>query len=73
MIWVNPERREVGVWTSVMDRSVLDGESTSDWARGLVLRHGVPLYVTQREGSVRYTLCFEYMAMKTGYRFPGDQ
>jgi hypothetical protein len=69
MIWVNPERREVGVWTTVLERSVLDGESSGDWARGLVLRHGVPLYIGQREGSVRYTLGFEYMAMKTGYTY----
>jgi hypothetical protein len=67
MIWVNPDKREVGVWTTVIERRVVDGETGNDWARGLVLRHGVPLYIGQREGSVRYTLGFEYMAMKTGY------
>ena len=63
MIWVN-ERREVGVWTTVIDRAVLNMEE--EFGRELRLDRGVPMYSRQREGSVRYTLGFEYLAMKTG-------
>lgn len=63
MIWVN-ERREVGVWTTVIDRAVLNTEE--EFGRELRLDRGVPMYSRQREGSVRYTLGFEYLAMKTG-------
>lgn len=74
MIWVN-ERREVGVWTRVLDRTVINMEEEVDitergWSGGLgrerVVRNGVPFYTQQREGTVRYTLGFDYLAMKTG-------
>jgi len=71
MIWVN-ERREVGVWTRVLDRTVISMEEEVESlgagvGRERVLRNGVPLYSRQREGTVRYTLGFDYLAMKTGY------
>jgi len=64
MIWVN-ERREVGVWTTVLDRAVLNMEE--ELGRELRSERGVPMYTRQSEGSVRYTLGFEYLAMKTGF------
>jgi hypothetical protein len=63
MIWVN-ERREVGVWTRVIDRSVIDTEE--EFGRERRLSYSVPAYVRHQEGSVRYTLGFDYLAMKTG-------
>lgn len=72
MIWVN-ERREVGVWTRVLERCVVGfGEEIETGGLGAlgrerILRGGVPMYTRQREGSVRYTLGFEFLAMKTGY------
>jgi len=72
MIWVN-ERREVGVWTRVLERCVVSMEEeieTGGFARlgrERIFRGGVPMYTRQREGSVRYTLGFEFLAMKTGY------
>jgi hypothetical protein len=63
MIWVN-ERREVGVWTTVLDRAVLNMEE--EFGRELRSDRGVPMYTRQMEGTVRYTLGFEYLAMKTG-------
>lgn len=72
MIWVN-ERREVGVWTRVLERCVVSMEEEIE-AGGLaglgrerILRNGVPMYTLQRERSIRYTLGFEFLAMKTGY------
>jgi hypothetical protein len=69
MIWVN-ERREVGVFTRVAERNVLSVEE--EIGRDMVFSQGVPTYRLQREGAVRYTLYFEYLAMKTGYGWPWD-
>jgi hypothetical protein len=69
MIWVN-EKREVGVWTQVVDRMVLNTEE--EIGRQWSLVHGVPKYTREKEGTVRYTLGFEYLAMKTGYILFGD-
>jgi hypothetical protein len=65
MIWIN-EKREVGVFTKVIERHVLDSEE--EIGRDRRLNFGdIPIYTRQREGSVKYTLGFEYLAMKTGY------
>ena len=64
MIWVN-ERREVGVWTTVIDRAILNMEE--EFGRELRLDRSVPMYTRQIEGSVKYTLGFEYLAIKTGF------
>jgi hypothetical protein len=63
MIWVN-DKREVGVWTHVVDRSVLN--TVEEFGRQWSLKQGVPMYAPQREGTIKYTLGFEYLAMKTG-------
>jgi hypothetical protein len=68
MIWVNEERREVGVWTRVVERTVVDmEEEIGAGRREMSLSYGVPRYTRQREGSVKYTLGFDYLALKTGY------
>ena len=64
MIWVN-ERKEVGVWTRVIDRLVMDVEEEIGIQR--LVNQGVPMYIRHREGAVKYTLGFDYLAMKTGY------
>jgi hypothetical protein len=64
MIWVN-ERREVGVWTTVIERAILNMEE--EFGRELRLDRSVPMYTRQMEGSVKYTLGFEYLAIKTGF------
>ncbi len=64
MIWIN-EKREVGVWTRVIDRLVLDTEE--EIGRQRFVNQGVPMYIRQLEGAVKYTLGFDYLAMKTGY------
>jgi hypothetical protein len=64
MIWVNG-RREVGVMTHVVERSVLNMEE--ELGRQRTSFRGVPMYTRQREGTVKYTLRFDYLAMKTGY------
>jgi len=67
MIWVNEERREVGVRTRVLERTVMDmEEEIAAGRRDMSLNHGVPRYTRQREGSVKYTLGFDYLALKTG-------
>ena len=63
MIWIN-ERKEVGVWTRVIDRLVMDVEE--EIGRQMLVNQGVPMYIRHREGSVKYTLEFDYLAMKTG-------
>ena len=64
MIWVNG-RREVGVYTRVIARSVLDMEE--EFGRQMRFTHGVPMYTIQQEGAVKYTLAFDLLAMKTGF------
>src|SRR5271167_2695636 len=60
MIWIN-ERREVGVWTRVTDRMVVDlEEEISGGGRQRRLNQGVPTYIRHQEGSVKYTLGFDY-------------
>jgi hypothetical protein len=67
MIWVNEEKRDVGVWTRVVDRTVIDMEEEIGWGRKeMTSSYGVPRYTRQREGSVKYTLGFDYLALKTG-------
>ena len=68
MIWVNEEKREVGVWTRVVDRTVIDmEEEIGGGKREMTSSYGVPRYTRQREGSVKYTLGFDYLALKTGF------
>ena len=71
MIWIKEQSREVGVWTKVIERTVMDTEE--EIGRGINierhLNYGVPMYIRQREGAVKYTLGFEYLTMKTGYAF----
>jgi len=59
MIWIN-DKREVGVFTQVIGKKVDDERRRS-------VNQGVPTYIKPREGTVRFTLGFEYLAMKTGY------
>jgi hypothetical protein len=67
MIWIN-ERREVGVFTKVNDRMVIKpGDDGPAMGRTHFGETGVPRYLRPREGSERYTLGFDYLAMKTGY------
>ena len=58
MIWIN-DKREVGVFTKVIEKKVDD-------ERKRFVNQGVPTYVKPREGTVRFTLGFGYLAMKTG-------
>jgi hypothetical protein len=75
MIWVHEERREVGVWTRVLDRTVINFEEEVETMAGggigreRVFGNGDVFYTLQREGTVRYTLGFDYLAMKTGYEY----
>jgi len=67
MIWIN-ERKEVGVFTKVIERIVVDlEEELGGLGRQRTWNHGVPIYSRLREGTVKYTLGFEYLSMKTGY------
>jgi hypothetical protein len=66
MIWVN-EQREVGVWTRVVDRTVVDYEEEVGFSREHRMVGGAPRYSIQVEGSVKFTFVFEYLTMKTGY------
>jgi hypothetical protein len=66
MIWVN-EQREVGVWTRVVDRTVVDYEEEVGFTREHQMVGGAPRYSIQVEGSVKYTFVFEYLTMRTGY------
>ena len=59
MIWIN-DKREVGVFTQVIEKKVED-------ERVRVVYNGVPTYVKPKEGTVRFTLGFQYLAMKTAY------
>jgi hypothetical protein len=63
MIWIN-ERKEAGVWTRVIDRLVINVEE--EMGRQRIVNQGVPMYIRHREGAVKYTLGFDYLAMKTG-------
>lgn len=66
MLWVN-EQKEVGVRTRVVNRTVVDHEEKIGFRRQHTMNMGVPRYSVQVERSVRYTLAFEYLAMRTGY------
>jgi hypothetical protein len=61
MIWVN-ERREVGVLTRVVTRRLTDGSEFT-----INLSHEIPLYARCREGTINYTLGFDFLALKTGF------
>ena len=66
MIWIN-EQREVGVWTRVVDRTVVDYEEEVGFVREHRMVGGTPRYSVQVEGSVKYTFVFEYLTMRTGF------
>ena len=66
MIWIN-EKREVGVWTRVVEMNM---EEETGGKRQMQLNSGVPMYIQEKEGSVKYTLGFDYLTMKTGYVLP---
>jgi hypothetical protein len=56
------------VWTRVVVRTVIDMEEEIGWGRReMASSYGVPRYTRQREGSVKYTLGFDYLALKTGF------
>ena len=65
MIWIN-DQREMGVSTKVKERTVIDYEEEVGFRRDHSMRGGVPTYTVQVEGSVRYTLDFEYLTIRTG-------
>ena len=64
MIWIN-DQREVGVSTKVKERTVIDYGEEVGFRREHSMKGGVPTYTVQVEGSVRYTLDFEYLTMRT--------
>ena len=62
MVWAS-ERREVGVFTRVLERQIV---THPELQRRLRANTGVPMYSREREGSVKYTLGFDYIVLKTG-------
>jgi hypothetical protein len=63
MVWVN-DRKDVGVWTRVIDRLVMDVEE--EIGRQGLVNQDVRMNIRHCEGEVKYTLVFDYLAMKTG-------
>jgi hypothetical protein len=68
MIWIN-ERREVGVFTKVLKRQIVRAEGNDTFGREMRMDYGVPFYDRVQEGKIKYTLGFDYLALKTGFVF----
>lgn len=64
MIWIN-ERRGVGVWTRVIERTILGIED--GFRNQIPLNRVVPVYPRQQGEAIKYTIGFDYLALKTGY------